>query len=178
MNSTTCAASAWVPQFFTAKVMRSSGENLCLSGISEPALAARQRPRLPSGPGIGVGRGRQFILFQQELFKGWMIQLIRVADGERRLPMNASDRFLRFAAECEVMAKFTHSQENRIVWSQMAQRWRRCAELMAERQGAPTAIDDLHAGDRARRRAARRSELSRGDLVLRPHPTRLTPSQH
>ena len=30
--------------------------------------------------------------------------------------MNASDRFLRFAAECEVMAKCTPSPENEIAW--------------------------------------------------------------
>jgi hypothetical protein len=85
--------------------------------------------------------------------------------------MGASDRFLRFAAECEVMAKFSRSPENRAVWRGLAQRWVRCAELMAQRHGAPTAIDDMHPGDRARRRAARLGEPSRSDLVLRPHPT-------
>jgi hypothetical protein len=44
--------------------------------------------------------------------------------------MNTSDRFLRFAAECEVMAKFSRSPENRAVWSGLAQRWQRCAELL------------------------------------------------
>jgi hypothetical protein len=44
--------------------------------------------------------------------------------------MNTSDRFLRFAAECEVMAKISLSPENRAVWSGLAQRWIRCAELM------------------------------------------------
>ena len=44
--------------------------------------------------------------------------------------MNAADRFLRFAAECEVMAKFSRSPENRMVWSGLAQRWQRCAELV------------------------------------------------
>jgi hypothetical protein len=47
--------------------------------------------------------------------------------------MNTSDRFLRFAAECEVMAKRSRSPENRTVWSGLAQRWQRCAELL-ERQ--------------------------------------------
>jgi hypothetical protein len=45
-------------------------------------------------------------------------------------PMNTSDRFLRFAAECEVMAKFSRSPENRAVWSGLAERWIRCAKLM------------------------------------------------
>ena len=47
--------------------------------------------------------------------------------------MNASDRFLRFAAECEVMAKCTPSPENEVVWHRMAERWIQCAEL-SERQ--------------------------------------------
>jgi len=44
--------------------------------------------------------------------------------------MNTSDRFLRFAAECEVMAKFSRTPENRAVWSGLAERWIRCARLM------------------------------------------------
>lgn len=40
------------------------------------------------------------------------------------------DRFLRFAAECEVMAKVTRSRENKAVWNGLAQRWLRCAEMM------------------------------------------------
>jgi hypothetical protein len=49
--------------------------------------------------------------------------------------MITSDRFVRFAAECEVMAKFTPSHENKIVWNRIAQRWLRCAELL-DRQDA------------------------------------------
>ena len=44
--------------------------------------------------------------------------------------MMTSDRFVRFAAECQVMAKFTSSRENRMAWNQIAQRWLRCAELL------------------------------------------------
>jgi hypothetical protein len=47
--------------------------------------------------------------------------------------MDASERFLRFAAECEVMAKLTPSAENEVTWHRMAERWIRCAELI-ERQ--------------------------------------------
>jgi hypothetical protein len=47
--------------------------------------------------------------------------------------MDASERFLRFAAECELMAKFSPSPENKTVWRRMAERWVRCAE-MVERQ--------------------------------------------
>jgi hypothetical protein len=48
--------------------------------------------------------------------------------------MNTSEKFLRFAAECEVMAKFTRSAESRATWSRLAERWIRCAE-MVERHG-------------------------------------------
>ena len=44
--------------------------------------------------------------------------------------MNTSDRFLRFAAECEVMAKFSRTPENRAVWNGLAERWICCAKLM------------------------------------------------
>ena len=47
--------------------------------------------------------------------------------------MNTAERFLRFAAECEAMAKFSHSPENRTVWRQLAERWLRIADLV-ERQ--------------------------------------------
>jgi hypothetical protein len=59
--------------------------------------------------------------------------------------MDTSDRFLRFAAECEAMAKFSHSWENKRVWSRLAQRWIRCAEL-ADHQY----LDD-HSGNLVRR---------------------------
>jgi hypothetical protein len=49
--------------------------------------------------------------------------------------MSTSEKFLRFAAECEIMAKFTPSLENEMVWHRMAERWVRCAEL-SERQSA------------------------------------------
>jgi hypothetical protein len=44
--------------------------------------------------------------------------------------MHTTDQFLRFAAECEMMAQFTRSPENKAVWNGLAQRWLRCAELM------------------------------------------------
>ena len=47
--------------------------------------------------------------------------------------MSTSDRFLRFAAECEVMAEFSPSPENEAVWRQLAERWRKIADLF-ERQ--------------------------------------------
>jgi hypothetical protein len=50
--------------------------------------------------------------------------------------MDPSERFLRFAAECERMAKFTHSRENKVVWTRMAERWVRCARLYDGRNAA------------------------------------------
>jgi hypothetical protein len=47
--------------------------------------------------------------------------------------MDASERFLRFAVECEFMAKFTPNPENATIWRQMAERWLRIAGLF-ERQ--------------------------------------------
>ncbi len=44
--------------------------------------------------------------------------------------------------------------------------WVRLTTPRSSRQGAPPAIDDLSSGYRARGRAARRSGLSRSDLVL------------
>jgi hypothetical protein len=44
-------------------------------------------------------------------------------------PMTPSEKFMKFAAECELMAKFTRNPENKTVWTHMAERWQRCAEL-------------------------------------------------
>jgi len=57
--------------------------------------------------------------------------------GIRSIPMMTSDRFLRFAAECEVMAKFTHSRENKVAWNRIAERWMRCAALMDKHDAQP-----------------------------------------
>lgn len=46
--------------------------------------------------------------------------------------MQATDRFLRFAAECEVMAKSTRNIQDKAVWNGLAQRWLRCAQMMEE----------------------------------------------
>src|SRR5215472_14849098 len=43
--------------------------------------------------------------------------------------MDTTDKFLRFAAECEAMAKISPSRENKVLWNGLAQRWLRCAQL-------------------------------------------------
>jgi hypothetical protein len=50
--------------------------------------------------------------------------------------MNPSEKFLRSAAECEFMAKFTHNPENKTVSSRMAERWLRCAEFFESQNSA------------------------------------------
>jgi chorismate-pyruvate lyase len=58
--------------------------------------------------------------------------------------MDPAERFLRFAAECELMAKLTRNPENRLVWTRMAERWVRCARLHGDRNAV------VHAGRLAR----------------------------
>jgi hypothetical protein len=41
----------------------------------------------------------------------------------------ASELFMRHAAECKQMASTSRDAETRKVWSRMAERWIRCAEL-------------------------------------------------
>ena len=61
--------------------------------------------------------------------------------------MEPSEKFLRFAAECELMAKFTRSPENKTIWTRMAERWLRCAKLY-DRENAIA-----HSGSARRHRA-------------------------
>ena len=42
--------------------------------------------------------------------------------------MHPTDEFLKHAAECEQMVKFTRDPESMATWKRMAERWRRCAE--------------------------------------------------
>lgn len=51
--------------------------------------------------------------------------------------MDASQKFLRFAAECEAMAQFSRDPENKTVWSGMAERWLRCAALVDRENASP-----------------------------------------
>jgi hypothetical protein len=43
--------------------------------------------------------------------------------------MDVSRKFLRFAAECEVMAKMAPDKENKLVWRRLADRWLQCVGL-------------------------------------------------
>ena len=64
--------------------------------------------------------------------KEWELEFFRMS-RPRGIAMNASERFLKFAAECEAMAKFSHSRENKTVWRELAERWLRIADFV-ERQ--------------------------------------------
>ena len=44
--------------------------------------------------------------------------------------MSASEKFLRFAAECETMAELARDQESRLVWQNFAARWNRYAQTV------------------------------------------------
>src|SRR6516225_8442377 len=46
--------------------------------------------------------------------------------------MHAADRFLKFAAECQAIAKSSRQQENKRVWNGLAERWLRCAKLLEQ----------------------------------------------
>ena len=56
--------------------------------------------------------------------------------------MDQAEKFLRFAAECEHMAQFTRTPENKTIWSSMAERWIRCAELI-DRQSSHAQRDGV-----------------------------------
>jgi hypothetical protein len=62
--------------------------------------------------------------------------------------MNTAERFIRFAAECKDMAKFTRTPENKTVWMRMAERWLQCAELH-DRQ--TSAVHEVNLAKRNRR---------------------------
>jgi hypothetical protein len=67
--------------------------------------------------------------------------------GDRAMIL--AEEFMRHSVECEQMAKFARDRENRDVWSRMAERWIRCAEL-ARRLEPSTQ-------DKARRKQQRRT---------------------
>jgi hypothetical protein len=50
--------------------------------------------------------------------------------------MNPSDEFLKHAAECQKMAKFTRDPESKATWSRMAARWIDCAERFKSQREA------------------------------------------
>jgi hypothetical protein len=50
--------------------------------------------------------------------------------------MNPSEEFLRHAADCQRMAKFTRDPASRATWNRMAERWQHCAEVFDRQRAA------------------------------------------
>jgi hypothetical protein len=74
--------------------------------------------------------------------RGTLIDVVRFrVSAEENDPMNPSEKFLRFAAECEAMVKLARTRESKNTWRGLAARWIRYAELV-ERQSA-TAHDRI-----------------------------------
>jgi len=62
--------------------------------------------------------------------------------------MTPRQQFLKFAADCESMARLTPDPENEPVWRRLAERWARCAEW-AERESL--AAQNAHLQKRERK---------------------------
>jgi hypothetical protein len=69
--------------------------------------------------------------------------------------MNPTDEFLRHAADCQQMAKFTRDPASKATWSRMAERWLQCAERF--RSGV---WDDCHRRDRRGRSSVRSARFA------------------
>jgi hypothetical protein len=65
--------------------------------------------------------------------------------------MDATNKFIRFAAECEHMAKNVRGDDEKSAWHDLAQRWRQCAKANESRGAALL--------DAIRRRKPRVSQL-------------------
>ena len=50
--------------------------------------------------------------------------------------MNPSEEFLRHAADCQRMAKFSRDPTSKATWNRMAERWLRCAETFNRQSAA------------------------------------------
>jgi hypothetical protein len=68
--------------------------------------------------------------------------------------MYPSEKFRKFAVECQDMAKFARSPESKATWNRLAARWFRCAEL-AEHHSLAHTLDRM----RQRRSSRGRSHL-------------------
>jgi hypothetical protein len=62
--------------------------------------------------------------------------------------MYPSEKFRKFAAECQAMAKLARSPESKAAWNRLAARWIRCAELVAERHSSATKLGRMAKGHR------------------------------
>ena len=59
--------------------------------------------------------------------------------------MHTPNQFLTRAAECEAMAKIAREPDSRAVWTRMAERWHRCAEVeMRANSAVMQQVSDRH----------------------------------
>ena len=70
-------------------------------------------------------------------------------EHHRATPLHPPDEFLKRAADCMSIAKFSRDPESRAMWSRLAARWRLCAERFA---GQSSAAHD-HSAKRHRKTA-------------------------
>lgn len=68
-------------------------------------------------------------------------------------PINPSEEFLRHAADCQQMAKFTRDPASKATWRRMAERWLHCAEVFQSQQSAAH-LPKRHGAQSHRRSAA------------------------
>ena len=66
--------------------------------------------------------------------------------------INPSDEFLRHAADCQQMARFTRDPASKATWSRMAERWRHCAEVFQSQR--PAVPPSRRQAAQSRRRSA------------------------
>jgi hypothetical protein len=50
--------------------------------------------------------------------------------------MDATNKLIRFANECENMAKSARGAHDKSAWQELAQRWRQCAETSQNHRAA------------------------------------------
>ena len=74
--------------------------------------------------------------------------------------MHPTDEFLRHAAECEQMAKFTRDPESVATWNRMAERWRRCAEIFTSQNSAKANSVEMKNADKPIDEETATSEIS------------------
>jgi hypothetical protein len=66
--------------------------------------------------------------------------------------IDPSDEFLRHAADCQQMARFTRDPASKATWSRMAERWLHCAEVFQSQR--PPAPPSRRQTAQSRRRSA------------------------
>jgi hypothetical protein len=66
--------------------------------------------------------------------------------------IDPSDEFLRHAADCQQMARFTRDPASKATWSRMAERWLHCAEVFQSQR--PPALPSRRQTAQSRRRSA------------------------